>query len=236
MSNFWRLKTNEAELANILGDDVLTVPAAMREKLRLGHCIVLADWDEQEQMGHTLVFCIVKSVMGGGQVVVDWRKFDVSLRPSSSGRRFWNDRVFFKFAKTVVERYMLKDLFAECFSEYGQAEFGRVIGANKAERSDMNTAYQAQPVKGFVYVIESEYGYKIGKTVNIKSRTQLFSVKLPFPIKLIHYSEFEDYTKAEREFHQHFTAKRLEGEWFDLNGQDIEHIKSLGEPQSLHGL
>ncbi|GGB73446.1 GIY-YIG nuclease family protein [Shewanella inventionis] len=233
MSNFWRLSTNEVEINNILVGKVLSVPEDMLVKLRKEHCIILADWLDNDLLGHTLAFCIVKSIdFNTYKVEVETLPFDVSLRPSPSGRRFWQDRPFFKFAPEVVKRYMLNDLFAECFSELGQTEFGKVVGSTPSTR----THSSSNPIKGFVYVIESQYGYKIGKTVNIKNRTQLFSVKLPFSIMLIHYAEFEDYSLAERQMHLNFADKRLEGEWFDLDMSDIEYIKTLGVAQPLFGL
>ena len=96
--------------------------------------------------------------------------------------------------------------------------------------------YSISARSGYVYLIESEYGYKIGKTVNVKSRIQLFSVKLPFSIKLISYAWFDDYTRAELNFHEQFAHKRLEGEWFDLNAADIQLIKSQGKQVPVSGL
>lgn len=83
---------------------------------------------------------------------------------------------------------------------------------------------------GFVYLLRSEYGFKIGKTVSMKSRTRLFEVKLPFRFSVEHFAHFDNYTEAVRAFHDHFRSQRLEGEWFDLKPADLEHIKSLGRP------
>ncbi|MGB1262233.1 MAG: GIY-YIG nuclease family protein [Cognaticolwellia sp.] len=126
---------------------------------------------------------------------------------------------------------MLDDLFSEYFPELEQMEFKRVIG-----NSDIVNTKSYQKTPGYVYLIESEYGFKIGKTVNIKSRTSLFSVKLPFPIKLINYAWFDNYSKAERDFHVEFADKRLEGEWFALTGADVSKIKSLGKNVPVEGL
>jgi hypothetical protein len=43
---------------------------------------------------------------------------------------------------------------------------------------------------------------------------------------------FSDYTQAERSLHLHFHEKRLEGEWFALNDEDIAFIKTFGRPMS----
>lgn len=77
---------------------------------------------------------------------------------------------------------------------------------------------------GFVYLIKSPYGHKIGKTKNMKQRSQLFSVKLPFPIEILRYGWFDDYSLAEAQFHREYAHKRLEGEWFNLNEAEIAAI------------
>lgn len=89
---------------------------------------------------------------------------------------------------------------------------------------------------GYVYLVRSQYGVKIGKSVNVKSRTRLFEVKLPFPISVEHYAWFDDYSYAERDLHRKFHAKRLEGEWFDLSKEDVAHIMTLGKSVPVAGL
>jgi hypothetical protein len=49
---------------------------------------------------------------------------------------------------------------------------------------------------------------------------------------LNNYALFSDYTQAERSLHLHFHEKRLEGEWFALNDEDIAFIKTFGRPMS----
>jgi hypothetical protein len=129
---------------------------------------------------------------------VSWRSSDISLRPNPAGRRWWvQPEPFFGFAAAVVERYMLDDLFAERFPEFSEIEFGP-----PASTQVRGSRPSASPTGGFVYVIRSDYGFKIGKTVNMKDRTRLFGVKLPFPISIEHYAWFDDYTYAERQFHE----------------------------------
>jgi len=127
---------------------------------------------------------------------------------------------------------MLDDLFAEHFPEFNEIDFGAAVGVTT--RSSSDRTYQEVP--GYVYLIESPHGYKIGKTVNIKQRTRLFEVKLPFPIELLNYAWFENYSKAERDFHIKYAEKRTEGEWFDLNSEDIDFIKQQGKSVPVEGL
>lgn len=128
-------------------------------------------------------------------------------------------------------RYGLVDLQAEYFPDHAGFDF-----AAPTMPAPYSLAGSTKPTPGFVYVIRSEYGYKIGKTVNLKNRTRLFEVKLPFPISIEHYAWFEDYSHAERSLHLHYHAKRLEVEWFALNPADLAHIKAQGEMINVMGL
>jgi hypothetical protein len=209
----------------MLAESCLVAPQDMFVKLRPRHGILLASWDELEMVGFVQALGVVQSVNSLElKAVVSWCASDIILRPNPSGKKFWRTKQFFKFAKDVGIRYMLDDLFAEHFPTLEQMTFGRVTGL---EQTTSFTQYQETP--GYVYLIESEYGYKIGKTVNIKSRTKLFEVKLPFPIKLINYSWFDNYSRAESDLHKKFAHKRLEGEWFALDSADIEYIKNQGK-------
>jgi len=77
---------------------------------------------------------------------------------------------------------------------------------------------------GYIYVIYSKHGWKIGKSKNPKERYSLFSVKLPFEIKLKLVLMCLDYHNLERILHLKFKEQRLNGEWFSLKKSDIEHI------------
>jgi len=233
MKNFWRLTApSEKDIEQMLGEGFLIAPEALFSKLRPRHGILLADWDETEMIGRVQAFGVVRSVhIPEQRAEVSWRPSDVTLKPNASGRHYWRSKPFFKFAKDVSNRYMLDDLFAEHFPELDDIAFGEAQGIPRTAREETS-----QAVPGYVYLIESEYGYKIGKTVNIKSRTRLFEVKLPFAIKLINYSWFENYSKAERDLHKRFAHKRREGEWFDLNEEDIAYIREQGKQVPVAGL
>ena len=81
-----------------------------------------------------------------------------------------------------------------------------------------------KPISGYVYIIQSDYGYKIGKTTDIKQRLNDFGVKLPFKHWLHSYVYTENYSELEKELHDYFSDIRLNGEWFDLKDADFEEI------------
>lgn len=81
---------------------------------------------------------------------------------------------------------------------------------------------------GYVYFVQ-EYmngSFKIGKTKNLEKRMNIFGVKLPFENKLIFLIKTGNHHQTEATFHKHFSAKRLEGEWFALNKEELAWIKA----------
>lgn len=81
---------------------------------------------------------------------------------------------------------------------------------------------------GYVYFVQ-EYmtgSFKIGKTKHIDRRMNVFNVKLPFENKLIFLIKSADHHQTEIAFHEYFSKKRLEGEWFDLTKDDVSWIKN----------
>lgn len=83
---------------------------------------------------------------------------------------------------------------------------------------------------GFVYLVKADNGtYKIGKTVNPKSRGKTFNVRLPFKVEFIHTIETDDMHALEKALHLRFANKRLRGsEFFSLSLADVAFIVSLG--------
>lgn len=85
----------------------------------------------------------------------------------------------------------------------------------------------SNPQNGYVYVIKSENGlYKIGKAKNLTNRILHLGIKIPMKIELCCSCEYEDYDKAESYFHQLFSIKRENGEWFRLSDEDILVVKN----------
>lgn len=79
---------------------------------------------------------------------------------------------------------------------------------------------------GFIYFLQDDMKrIKIGKTINLNRRIFDLNVKLPSPLKLIHYIKSEDIDKEEKQIHQKYSKHRLQGEWFNLPKGTIKFIK-----------
>ncbi len=81
---------------------------------------------------------------------------------------------------------------------------------------------------GYVYLIVSPEGhYKIGKTKNPENRKKTFEVKLPFRVEYVCVIKADDMDTLEKELHARFSDKRINGEWFSLNPEDVAYIQGL---------
>jgi hypothetical protein len=91
--------------------------------------------------------------------------------------------------------------------------------------------HQQQPRSraGFVYVVKQVGGdhYKIGRTVDPDDRLTTFNVKLPFPVEFEILIKCEDMYKLESDLHYQYASKRIRGEWFQLDANDLEAIRGL---------
>lgn len=231
ITKYWRLDPAALDKGYSPFDSPrLTGPVDFLARVRPSEGIVLAHWVEREDLGRVtaLGVCLDRSDDG---LLVDWRESDARLRPNPSGRVHWRDKDFFVFADAVATRYGLADLFGERFPDLGEdAVTTRLLTPGVHRR------LPSKAMPGYVFIIRSPHGFKIGKTANIQNRVRLFSVKCPFPISLEHYAWFEDCSGAERALQTRFHGKRIEGEWFDLDDADIAYIKGLGRSEQLKAL
>ncbi|CAM5796926.1 hypothetical protein RFUL19S_04534 [Rhizobacter fulvus] len=81
------------------------------------------------------------------------------------------------------------------------------------------------PRGGYVYVLDSRYGQKVGHTKSMPNRMRTFGVKLPFMYTIPLCAWFDDRITAEAYYHRLFAIKRLDGEWFTLNDVDIDAVR-----------
>jgi hypothetical protein len=90
--------------------------------------------------------------------------------------------------------------------------------------------------EGYVYLIRAmgENLYKIGKSTNPEKRVQSIIGGLPMKAEAIHIAWFEDHSYAEQMFHDTFSKTRKNGEWFILEDEDVEFIKSFGQNCDLN--
>lgn len=76
----------------------------------------------------------------------------------------------------------------------------------------------------FIYIIVCKHGYKIGRTKNIDQRNATFNVKLPFKWNFLNIYAVINSKKIEKFLHKMLITQNLNGEWFELNKNQLNLI------------
>ena len=92
------------------------------------------------------------------------------------------------------------------------------------ERESVDDSNSNQLI-GAVYLFKHGKYYKIGKTNDTVRRGNELKIQLPENLDLIHEIKTDDTSGIEAYWHRRFEAKRMNGEWFDLNSTDIKAFK-----------
>jgi hypothetical protein len=96
-------------------------------------------------------------------------------------------------------------------------EWLKAAPADEASRS----ADTATP--GFVYLLKhgTRREYKIGRTFNALRREGEIGIELPEKVSPVHMIKTDDPAGVEAYWHQRFSEKRKNGEWFALDPSDV---------------
>ena len=131
----------------------------------------------------------------------------------------------------TFDRFGSKEQFAQKVVEYCQkvGDYEDVIklclpvfeNNKKEDIDDTDTNFSV----GAVYLFKHGKYYKIGKTNDTVRRGNELKIQLPENLDLIHEIKTDDPSGIEAYWHKRFEAKRMNGEWFDLNSNDIKVFK-----------
>lgn len=81
---------------------------------------------------------------------------------------------------------------------------------------------------GHVYLVRADTGdFKIGKTKSLVGRLKAMQTGSPYKLELVHSIATDNMSELEAELHFQFSAKRSEGEWFQLSQEDVDYLKGL---------
>lgn len=96
-----------------------------------------------------------------------------------------------------------------------------------AAESDVETVDETpdDPAFGYVYLIKSGKHYKVGHSNSAGRREYELAIQLPERATTVHTISTDDPVGIEAYWHKRFEAKRLNGEWFNLDAADIRAFK-----------
>ena len=82
--------------------------------------------------------------------------------------------------------------------------------------------------QGYVYIFGNRFHhwYKIGTTQDVWERLRGVQVGCPVEIKRISSAWVENADEVEKQLHQKYSSRRLRGEWFLLQDEEVAELKS----------
>tara|TARA_R100001443_G_scaffold30830_2_gene44735 strand:+ start:3114 stop:3941 length:828 start_codon:yes stop_codon:yes gene_type:complete len=152
-----------------------------------------------------------------------WRYRDIEVND--------NDKLYFKITNTRFEMALLdKD---NCPKVKGDVldinlkkidEDENLCINNLRDIIDTNSPslFRDRPTNVYVMIDKNTGYYKIGRSIHPKFRERTLQSEKPTIEMLFHHNAM---IKDEKELHELFKNKRVRGEWFDLNGTDLNKIK-----------
>lgn len=239
-SKYWRIAC-ELDVESAEPSSTFLLPESLSNQSSppaFGHGLVVAAYDASVQIG---VLKWVGTITGGSGAMrdVDWKPTSAQIWvDTSKGRSYWEGGAF-GFSPKKNADYGLHQLWQEHFEGLILREPGAAVTRPKSPKWRSSTIISPERLNpmevigesmtgdkaGVVYLLRSAYGYKVGRTRNVPARMRAFGVHLPFIYTIPLCSWFADCHAAERRYHEMFAGKRINGEWFDLDEDDVQQIR-----------
>jgi Meiotically up-regulated gene 113 len=77
----------------------------------------------------------------------------------------------------------------------------------------------------FVYLLKVGRAFKIGRTNSVGRRERELAIQLPERSQTVHEIKADDPVGIEAYWHNRFRDKREDGEWFELDVQDVKAFR-----------
>lgn len=136
---------------------------------------------------------------------------------------------------SAPEEKSLSDLMLSNFLARKAKKIGRLPESGSG--SDLDYKSGRIPAAPGVYLIKEEEYYKIGHTSNFSTRISDLRCANAHPLEIVTFIETVNSAQAkrlERAMHSFFNLKRVRGEWFELNSDDIEFFKDYQQSTGQH--
>lgn len=143
-------------------------------------------------------------------------------RKASEDKSFPSHTIFLRFGG----KQKLIDRAAQyCRESKGFEDVLALAEASSVVATELAPKPSNRPATGFVYLMKSGRHYKIGRTNSTGRRGRELAIKIPVPPTTLHSIETDDPSGIEAYWHRRFAEKRGEGEWFELNSEDVRAFK-----------
>ncbi len=122
---------------------------------------------------------------------------------------------------------LITSLLTYCQSQEGYEDVEQILKAipARAEPKELSEQTDNKLQYGYVYLILSARKYKIGYSKAALSRVSVVSNLSPEGGEIIHLIRTDDMRGIEAYWHNRFSEKRGNGEWFALSSSDIAAFK-----------
>ena len=195
--------------------------------LTVGDGVLRARYDTVARRAHMDAVGRIESVNPeAGVATVDWRPAGFEITPGPNGRRYWEQNPYFILNAKRARTYELPAKFVDAFGDPDW--LSHKIAEGFPIRNAKDGRLPSLVVQeGFVYLMQWEDEYKIGKAVDVERRQKRIARELKRDITVLHRIFSTDYTRAESDLHRKYDDKCLHGEWFALDDEDVAWLMSI---------
>lgn len=129
------------------------------------------------------------------------------------------------FERLGTKAELVQLLFEHCRGRRGHEDVTRLCEAYVPRKQRIETAVGPSADTGFVYLLKSGRFYKIGFSNSVGRRAYELGIQLPERAAIVHEILTDDPSGIESYWHNRFSAKRKNGEWFELDAADLTAFK-----------
>lgn len=130
------------------------------------------------------------------------------------------------FRKFGNKAQQIKKLIEYCENKPSYADVLEIARASEPADAEVPAdANSRDETIGFVYLLKANRYFKIGRSNSFERRSRELAIQLPERAETAHVIRTDDPIGIELYWHRRFESKRKNGEWFELNTQDVKVFK-----------